>query len=153
MDKEKIKIIATNKKIGQSYDVIETYEAGISLLGTEVKAARDSRVNLKDGYGFAKDGEIFLRDVYIGPYSHANRFNHDPYRERKLLLKKREILRLIGKMKEKGMTIVPKRMYLKNGKIKVEIALVKGKKKHDIREAIKRKIIQREIERELKRSR
>ncbi len=141
------KLICQNKKAWHNYFIEETYEAGISLLGTEVKSLREGKANLGDSYAKIKDGEIFLVDAHISPYSHANRFNHDPLRPRKLLLHKREIKRVIGKVQEKGFTLIPLRLYFSNGKAKVELGLAKGKKKYDKREALKRKAIEKEIER------
>lgn len=141
------KLICQNKKAWYNYSIEETYEAGISLLGSEVKSLREGKANLGDSYAKIKNGEIFLIDAHISAYSHANRFNHDPLRPRKLLLHKREIKRLIGKVQEKGFTLIPLRLYFSNGKAKVELGLAKGKKKYDKREALKRKAIEEEIER------
>jgi len=142
------KLICQNKKAFHNYFIEDTYEAGISLLGTEVKSLRQGKANLGDSYAKIKNGEVFLIDAHISPYSHANRFNHDPLRPRKLLLHKREIKRLIGKVQEKGYTLIPLRLYFsEGGKAKVELGLAKGKKLIDKRETIKRKAIDREIER------
>ncbi len=151
--RESIKEIAFNKRIKRDFDVIETIEAGMVLTGSEVKAIKEGRVNLTESYCRIKDGEVILKDLHIGPYPPAGIFNHEPKRPRKLLLKRKEIDRLYGKLKEKGMTLVPKRIYVKNGWIKVELALCKGKKKEDRREEIKKRIEMREAERELKRFR
>jgi SsrA-binding protein len=141
------KSICQNKKAWHNYFIEDKYEAGIVLLGTEVKSLREGRANLGDSYGKIKNGEIFLVDAHISPYSYANRFNHDPLRTRKLLLRKREIRRLIGKVQEKGFTLIPLRLYFSNGKAKVELGLAKGKKLYDKRETLKRKTIEREMER------
>jgi SsrA-binding protein len=141
------KLICQNKKARHNYSIEDTYQAGIALVGTEVKSLREGRANLGDSYGKIKDGEVFLVDAHISPYSHANRFNHDPLRTRKLLLHKKEIRRLIGKVQEKGFTLIPLRLYFSNGKAKVELALGKGKKLFDKRETLKRKTMERDMER------
>ncbi len=133
-----------------NYFIDDLYEAGIVLLGTEVKSLREGRANIKDSYGIIKDGELFLEGMHISPYSHGNRYNHDPLRRRKLLLHKREIKRLYGKFQEKGLTLVPTRAYFKNGKVKIEIGVGRGKKLYDKREDLKRKTDRREMERALK---
>jgi len=140
-------LICQNKKAWHNYFIEDKYEAGISLLGTEVKSLREGRANLGDSYGKIKDGEIFLVDAHISPYTHGNRFNSDPLRTRKLLLHKKEIRRLIGKIQEKGFTLIPLRLYFSNGKAKVEMGLAKGKKLFDKRETIKRKTMERDMER------
>ena len=141
------KLICQNKKAWHNYFIEDRYEAGISLLGTEVKSLREGRANLSDSYGKIKDGELFLVDAHISPYSFGNRFNHDPLRPRKLLLHKREIRRLIGKVQEKGFTLIPLRLYFSNGKAKVELGLAKGKKLFDKRETLRRKTMERDMER------
>jgi len=141
------KLICQNKKARHNYSIEDTYQAGIALVGTEVKSLREGRANLGDSYGRIKNGEVFLVDAHISPYSHANRFNHDPLRTRKLLLHKKEIRRLIGKVQEKGFTLIPLRLYFSNGKAKVELALGKGKKLFDKRETLKRKTMERDMER------
>src|SRR4030042_60998 len=141
------KLICQNKKARFHYSIEGTYEAGISLLGTEVKSLREGRANLGDSYGNIKNGEIFLVDAHISPYSHANQLNHDPLRTRKLLLHKKEIRRLIGKVQERGYTLIPLRLYFSDGRAKVELGLAKGKKLYDKRESLKRKTMQREMER------
>ena len=141
------KLICQNKKAWHNYFIEDKYEAGISLLGTEVKSLREGKANLGDSYGKIKDGEIFLVDAHISPYTHGNRFNSDPLRTRKLLLHKKEIRRLIGKIQEKGFTLIPLRLYFSNGKAKVEMGLAKGKKLFDKRETIKRKTMERDMER------
>ena len=141
------KLICQNKKAFHNYSVEETYEAGISLLGSEVKSLREGRANLGDSYGTIKRGELFLVDAHISPYGYANRLNHDPLRTRKLLLHKREIRRLIGKVQEKGFTLIPLRLYFSNGKVKVALGLAKGKKLFDKRETLKKRTMEREMER------
>ncbi len=138
------KVIATNKKAFHDYFLLDRLEAGIALMGTEVKSSREGRVNLKDSYALVKGGEAFLLNCHISPYSHGNRENHDPLRMRKLLLHHKEIRKLIGKTQEKGLTIVPLRMYLKRGRIKLELAVARGKKLYDKRETERRKEIDRE---------
>ncbi len=136
--------IADNRKARHDYHVFDTYEAGIVLLGTEVKAIREGRVNLKDSYGRVEAGEVFLHNLHISPYSHRGYAEHEPLRRRKLLLNKREIRKLIGKMVERGFTLVPIRMYFKKGLVKVTVGVARGKKAYDKRETIKRRQIDRE---------
>ncbi|MEO7158777.1 MAG: SsrA-binding protein SmpB [Vicinamibacterales bacterium] len=136
--------VAENRKAFHDYHMVETFEAGLALLGTEVKAIREGRVNLRDSYARVEDGEVFLHNVHISPYSHRGYAEHEPLRRRKLLLHREEIRKLIGKTVERGMTLVPVRMYFKNGRVKVAVSLAKGKKDYDKREAIK----QRETDRE-----
>ncbi|MDI3548362.1 MAG: SsrA-binding protein [Halanaerobiales bacterium] len=145
-----IRVIARNKKAKHDYFIEETYEAGIILKGTEIKSIREGKVNLKDSFALVKNGEVFLYNMHISPYSHGNRENHDPERVRKLLLNKREIRNLIGKTKLRGYTLVPLSIYLKNNLAKIELALAKGKNIRDKREDIARKTAQREIERAFK---
>lgn len=140
-------IISRNKRARFDFFIDETYEAGIVLTGTEVKALRQGKVNLKDSYAKIKNEEIYLMDVHISPYTHGNRFNHDPDRPRKLLMHKREIKRLYGKSREKGFSLVPTKLYFKAGRVKVEIGLGKGKRTYDKRELLKRKTLEREVER------
>ncbi len=147
------KIVATNRKARHDYHIHETYEAGLALLGTEVKALREGRANLRDSYAVIKDNEAFLLNCRISPYSHGNIQNHDPLRTRKLLLHKKEINRLWGNISRKGFTLVPLKIYFKNGKAKVEIGLAKGKRQYEKRASIKEKEARREIERHLKTSR
>jgi len=144
------KLICTNKKARRDYGIDETYEAGMVLMGTEVKALRQGKAHLKDSYARIKDDEIFLVDTHISPYSHGNQLNHEPDRTRKLLMHKREIRKLYGKTRERGFTLVPLRIYFKGGKAKVEIGLGKGKKLYDKREDLKRKAVEREVERSFK---
>jgi len=149
--KPQIKIIAKNKKAFFNYELLEKFEAGISLLGSEVKSIREGRISLKESYAEVKDGEVFLLHCHISPYEAANRFNHDPRRERKLLLHSREIKRLSGKIKEKGLTLVPIKVLINaKGKVKVEISLAKGKRTYQKKEVIKERELQREVRAELK---
>ena len=136
--------IAENRKAFHDYHLLETFEAGIALLGTEVKAIREGRVNLRDSYARVENGEVFLFNVNISPYSHRGYAEHEPLRRRKLLLHRHEIRKLIGKTVEKGMTLVPTRLYFKNGRVKVAISLAKGKKEYDKRETIKKREVDRE---------
>jgi len=136
--------IAENRKAFHDYHLLETFEAGVVLLGTEVKAIREGRVNLRDSYARVEDGEVFLYNVNISPYSHRGYADHEPLRRRKLLLHRDEIRKLIGKTVEKGMTLVPVRLYFKNGRVKVAVSLAKGKKDFDKRETIKRREADRE---------
>ena len=136
--------IAENRKAFHDFHLLESFEAGLVLLGTEVKAIREGRVNLRDSFARVEDGEVFLYNVHISPYSHRGYADHEPLRRRKLLLHKREIRKLIGKTVEKGMTLVPTRMYFKNGHVKIAIALAKGKQAHDKRETIKKRDADRE---------
>lgn len=138
------KIIATNREAYHHYFILETYEAGIQLTGTEVKSARAGRISLKDGYVTVRDGQVWLLNVHISPYTHGNRQNHDPDRERRLLMHKREIIRLQSKTQEKGLTLVPTRFYFKGNLIKCEIGLARGKKLYDKRETEARKTQERE---------
>ncbi len=136
--------IAENRKAYHDYHLLETFEAGIVLLGTEVKAIREGRVNLRDSFARLDESEAYLYNVNISPYSHRGYAAHEPLRRRKLLLHRDEIRKLVGKTVEKGMTLVPVRMYFKNGRVKVAIALAKGKKEYDKRETIKRRDTDRE---------
>ncbi|KPL23325.1 MAG: SsrA-binding protein [Anaerolineae bacterium SM23_84] len=145
-----IKTIATNRKARHDYFLYDTYEAGMVLTGTEIKSIRAGRVNLRDSYVAIRDGQAWLVNVHIAPYSAGSRENPDPRRDRKLLLHRREINRLQSAVQEKGLTIVPLRLYMKNNRAKVEIALARGKKLYDKRAAIEKKETQRRIEREIK---
>jgi SsrA-binding protein len=136
--------IAENRKAFHDYHLLETFEAGIALMGTEVKAIREGRVNLRDSFARVDDGEVFLYNVNISPYSHRGYAEHEPLRRRKLLLHREEIRKLIGKTVERGMTLVPTRLYFKNGRVKVSVSLAKGKKEYDKRETIKRREADRE---------
>ncbi len=145
-----IKVVATNKNAYHNYNIIETYEAGLVLKGSEVKSIREGAVNLRDSFIRIDDGEAFIYNMYIAPYKPASKLQHDPYRKRKLLLHKREILKLMGKVQEKGLTIIPLKLYFKDGKAKLEIALAKGKAKYEKREAIKERDIKRELSKKYK---
>src|SRR5688572_1399806 len=136
--------VAVNRQAFHNYDILEKFEAGLVLTGTEIKSARDGRVNLKDAYGLVKSGEVWLLNCHISPYSHGNSANHDPLRTRKLLLKRSEINRLIGRTTEKGLTLIPLKVYLKAGRLKCELALAKGRKVHDKREVSRKKTIDKE---------
>jgi SsrA-binding protein len=136
--------IADNRKALRDYHVLDTFEAGIALLGTEVKGIREGRANLRDSFARVEQGEVWLYNVHINPYSHRGYVDHDPKRRRKLLLHREEIRKLIGKTTEKGLTLVPLRLYFKQGRIKVALALAKGKQAHDKRETIRRREIDRE---------
>ena len=146
MVKEKKKIFATNRSAYHDYHVLQKFEAGLELKGTEVKSVRAGKVNLKESYAQVVGGEVFLINCHISPYSHGNIENHDPLREKKLLLHKREIARLERETTKAGLTITPLKMYLKGKHIKIEIALAKGKKLHDKREAAKKKILRKEVD-------
>lgn len=141
------KMVAQNKKAYHDYAIEETYEAGIVLQGTEIKSIRAGKVNLKDSYARIQNNEIYLFGMHVSPYEQGNRYNHDPLRTRKLLLHRKEISKLIGESKEVGYSIVPLKMYLKNGYAKVLIGLARGKKKYDKREDLKKKEAKREVER------
>jgi len=144
------KAVALNRQAYHNYQILETFEAGIVLQGTEVKSIREGKVNLKDSYGLVKAGEVWLLNCHISPYSHGNRMNHDPLRTRKLLLHRSEIRKLIGRTTERGMTLVPIKIFFHRGRAKCEIALAKGKKLYDKRETEKRKTIERETRQEMK---
>ena len=138
------RIIAENRKALHDYHVLESWEAGVVLLGTEVKAIREGRVNLRDSYARVENGEIWLSNVHISPYSHTGYAHHEERRQRKLLLHEHEIRKMAGRVAEKGLTLVPLQMYYKNGRVKVQLALVKGKQLHDKRETIRRREVDRE---------
>ena len=144
------KIICSNRKAYHEYEILETLEAGIQLLGTEIKSLRTNQVSLNDSFVQIKNNEAFMVNANIAQYSFGNRMNHEPTRTRKLLLHKVEIARLFGKTKEKGLTLIPLKLYFKSGRAKVELGLGKGKKVHDKRETIKKKINEREIGRAMK---
>ncbi len=145
--------IAVNRRARHEYHIEETVEAGIALLGSEVKALRDGKANLSDSYARIDHGEVWLQNAHISPYGPASQFGHEPRRNRKLLLHRAEIGRLQGKVKERGLTLVPLRLYFAKGRAKVELALAKGKQRHDKRESIRAREVQREIERALSRHR
>ncbi len=147
-----IKVIADNRQARFQYEILETYEAGIELTGTEVKSIRAGKANLRDGYVIIRNGEAWLLNVHISPYQASGQyFNHEPRRTRKLLLHRREINKLIGQVEQKGLTLIPLKLYLKKGWIKISIGLAKGKKLHDKRETLKRRQDQREMARAMKR--
>ncbi|MFY9394153.1 MAG: SsrA-binding protein SmpB, partial [Halanaerobiales bacterium] len=145
MAKDEIRVIARNKKARHDYHIEETFEAGIILKGTEIKSIRAGKVNLKDSFALVEDGEVFLYNMHISPYSHGNRENHEPERKRKLLLNKREIRKLIGRTTMKGYTLVPLSIYIKRNLAKIELALARGKKVWDKRSDIAQKTAEREI--------
>lgn len=148
-DKNRDRDIAVNRRARHEYLIEETVEAGVALMGSEVKALREGKANLKDSYGRIENGEVWLWNAHISPYGPASQFGHEPTRTRKLLLHRQEIERLQGKVKERGLTLVPLRLYFKNGRAKVELALARGKKQHDKREAIRDREQRREIDRAL----
>lgn len=150
MSKEGIKVIGRNKKAKHDYHIEETYEAGIILKGTEIKSIREGKVNLKDSFALVEGGEVFVYNMHISPYSHGNRQNHDPERVRKLLLNKNEIRKLIGYTTQRGYTLIPLSIYLKNNLAKIELALAKGKNVYDKRRDIAKKTARREIEKAFK---
>ena len=143
--------IARNRRARHEYHILETWEAGIALTGTEVKSLRNGKANLTDAFGIVKDGEVYLLNLHISPYEQGNQFNHEPTRTRKLLLHRREIRRLIGSVERQGLTLVPLELYFKRGKAKVAIALGKGKKEHDKRDDQRKRDDEREIARHLTR--
>lgn len=144
------KVIVTNRAAFHDYHIVDKYEAGVVLQGTEVKSIMDGRIQLKESYVSVRDGEVWLINAHVSPYSHGNRENHDPLRTRKLLLHKREIVRLEKEVMQKGMTLVVTRIYWKNGRIKFEIGVAKGKKLYDKREDLKSRTIEKEIRAQLK---
>ncbi len=147
MEAQHIKIVAKNRKARFDYHIEDTYEAGMVLVGTEVKSLRNGRVNLKDAYARIVNGEVFVRQMHIGPYPFAYYGNHESLRPRKLLLHKAEIKRLIGKVNEKGFSLIPLKVYFKNGRAKMTLALAKGKRKYDKRQAIRQRDDKRELDR------
>jgi SsrA-binding protein len=142
-----IKVITINRQAYHDYFVERTTEAGISLVGTEIKSIREGKVNLRGSYAIIRNGEIWLENAHIAAYEHGNRYNHDPLRPRKLLLHKREIAQLAGKVATKGLTLIPLKLYLKGGRAKIELGLCRGKKLYDKREAIAERETKRDIER------
>jgi SsrA-binding protein len=139
--------VATNRQASYRYELLDKFEAGMVLRGTEVKALRESGAQMKDSYALVRDGEVFLENLHIPPYKPAARENHPPERERKLLLHKREIDRIVGRINERGLTLVPTRIYFRNGRAKVELALARGKDRFDKRQAIKEREMRRDLER------
>lgn len=150
MEKKENNTVATNKKAYHDYFVLEKYEAGIELFGTEIKSIRAGRVNLKDSFCSVDDGEMFVIGMYISPYEMGNRFNRDPLRKKKLLLHKKEIMKLFGESQQQGLSIIPLELYIKNGRAKLSIGLCKGKKLYDKRAVQAKKDANRTIEREFK---
>lgn len=142
---EGVKIVATNRRARFEYHILETWEAGLVLQGTEVKALREGKVNLGDAYGEVRGGEGWIVKMHIGPYEMGNRENHEPFRRRKLLLHRREIRKMLPKLEEKGLTLVPLRLYFRDGRAKLELGLGRGKKMHDKREAKAKQDVQRRI--------
>jgi len=149
-ERPKSRALAVNRKARHDYEILETFEAGVALQGTEVKAARQGKVQLKDSYVEVRDGEAYLVGAHISPYTHGNRENHEPERPRKLLLHRREVDKLFGRIMMKGLTVVPLRVYLKGNLIKVEIALVRGKQLHDKRQAERERTMDREAQEAIK---
>ena len=149
-NKDTEQVIARNKKAYHDYFVLETYEAGIALYGTEIKSIRNGRVNLKDSFCSVDNGEMFTIGMHISPYEQGNIFNRDPLRKKKLLLHKKEIMKLFGQSQQQGLSIVPLQLYIKNGRAKLEIGLCKGKKLHDKREVAAKRDAERTIDRALK---
>jgi SsrA-binding protein len=144
------RLVAKNKKAFYEFEILERYEAGLALQGTEVKSLREGKVNLKESFARVKNGEVWLEGCHISPYTHGNIHNHDPIRPRKLLLHRREISQLIGKVEQKGLTLVPLSLYFTKGKAKLELAVARGKKLHDKRETARRKAMERDIQAQLK---
>ncbi|MBQ2798386.1 MAG: SsrA-binding protein SmpB [Ruminiclostridium sp.] len=150
MDKTSIKTIAENRKARHDYFILESYEAGIELTGTEVKSIRDGGLNLKDSWIAIEEGEAFIKQMHISPYEKGNIFNRDPLRERKLLMHKREIMKLLGQVKQGGLTLIPISVYFKGSRVKVQVGLCKGKKLHDKRDSIAQRDAKRTIDRAMK---
>jgi SsrA-binding protein len=144
------KILSTNRQAAHNYFLLERYEAGMALTGTEVKSIRNGKANLKDAYATVQKGEAWLLNCHIGPYEYGNRQNHDPMRKRKLLLHRQELRRLTGKVEERGLTLIPTKLYLVKGRIKCEVAIARGKKLHDKRETERRKMADREARQAIK---
>ena len=153
MEKKPIKLVAENRKARHDYIIEDTFEAGIVLVGTEVKSLRMGKANLKDSYARIKNGEVFVHQMHIGAYPFAYYNNHEPLRQRKLLLHHHEIRKLFGKVNEKGYSLIPLKLYFKGGKVKLSLALARGKQSHDKRETIRRRDQKRELERERKNNR
>lgn len=147
-----MKLISDNRRARHEYDLIEIYEAGIELSGTEVKSMRQGRANLQDSFARVDDGELWLYNCHISPYDHGNRFNHEPTRKRKLLLHRREIIKIKARMQEKGLTLVPLKLYFKRNWVKVDLALARGRHLYDKREAISKRDSKRQLDRIIKQS-
>ena len=145
-----VKVITVNRQAYHDYYVERTIEAGIALKGTEIKSIRDGKVNLRGSYAIARNGELWLENAHIAVYEHGNRYNHEPMRNRKLLLHRREINQLVGRVETKGLTLIPLKLYLKGGRAKIELGLGRGKKLYDKREAIAERDVKREIERAIR---
>ncbi|MEW6755578.1 MAG: SsrA-binding protein SmpB [Candidatus Latescibacterota bacterium] len=143
-------VVAHNRKARHDYEVLDTYEVGIVLLGTEVKSLREGSANLKDSYATVEGGEVYLHKAHISPYTAGNRYNHDPERPRKLLLHRSEIRRLVGRTQQQGLTLIPLRVYFRGGRAKVELALARGRRHHDRREDLARRQAERDVDRALK---
>jgi len=150
LDNNKIKTISENRKVRHEYFILESYEAGIELIGTEVKSIRQGGVNLKDSWCSVDNGELFVKGMHISPYEHGNIFNRDPLRVRRLLIHKKEIMKLLGQVKQEGLTLIPVSLYFKGSKVKMQVGLCKGKKLHDKRDDLAAKAAQRDIERAVK---
>ncbi|MFX4301622.1 SsrA-binding protein SmpB [Alicyclobacillus tolerans] len=150
MAKGSDKVLAQNRKAYHDYFIEDTYEAGLVLTGSEIKSIRKGSVNLRDAYARVENGEVFIHHMHVAPYEQANRFNHDPMRTRKCLLHREEIRKLIGMVRERGYTLVPTKIYLRNGFAKVELGLARGKKSYDKRESLKQRDANREIQRALR---
>jgi SsrA-binding protein len=144
---ERVKVIAVNRRATHDYHIDDRVEAGLVLTGTEIKSIREGRINLREGYARINNGEAWLSNVHIAPYEHGNRYNHEPLRERKLLLHKRELSELVGRVRQRGYTLIPMQVYLKHGKAKVELGLARGKREYDKRHSIAKREADREIER------
>ena len=149
-DVDGVKVVASNRRARHDYEIIDTYEAGLVLQGSEIKSIREGHVQLKDSFAHVRDGEMFLVGAYIGPYAFSPGGGHEPERSRKLLLQRRQINRIASELAEKGLTLIPLRMYLKKGKAKVELGLARGKRTIDKRETIKQRDLDREMERALR---
>ena len=147
---EPVKVITVNRQAYHDYYIERTIEAGIALKGTEIKSIRDGKVNLRGSYAIARNGELWLENAHIAVYEHGNRYNHEPMRNRKLLLHRREINQLVGRVETKGLTLIPLKLYLKGGRAKIELGLGRGKKLYDKREAIAERDVKREIERAIR---
>lgn len=150
MDKTSFKTIAENRKARHEYFILDSYEAGIELVGTEVKSIRRGGVNLKDSWCSIDDGELWIKGMHVSPYDHGNIFNRDPMRVRKLLLHKKQIMQLLGKVKQEGLTLIPISIYFKGSMVKVQVGLCKGKKLHDKRDDMAARTAKRDIERTIK---
>ena len=147
MPDDALKIVASNRKAGHDYEILDKFEAGLALVGSEIKSIRAGQVNLREGYVFVEGRQAWLMDTHISPYDPASRMNHDPLRKRRLLLHKKEIIQLLEGQQQKGLAIVPLRMYLVKGRAKLESALARGRKKYDKRQAIAKRDAEREIQR------